>query len=82
MDVDHALWYVIPGFGTIQHYARDGTCLGSNYYGPLGQALGGEIAAISAVPEPATLAMWLDSAGFVRRGPPTTVSSPISQFAG
>ena len=54
LDVDHTLWYEDYGTGTIQHFATDGTSLGSATYTGLGYALGGEIAP-SAVPEPGTL---------------------------
>ena len=32
MDVDHTLWYEDYGTGTIEHYATNGTYLGSAYY--------------------------------------------------
>ena len=39
MDVDHTLWYEDFGTGVIQHFATNGTYLGSEHYAGLGEAL-------------------------------------------
>jgi hypothetical protein len=57
MDVDHTLWFDDYGAGTIEHYTTTGTYLGSARYDGLGFALGGEIAAVAPVPEPASLTL-------------------------
>jgi len=58
LDVDHTLWFDEYGAGTIQHYSTSGTYLGSASYTGLGYALGGEIAAVAPVPEPASLTLF------------------------
>ena len=57
MDVDHTLWYEDFGTGVIQHFATNGTYLGSEHYAGLGEALGGEITDAFAAPEPASLTL-------------------------
>lgn len=57
MDVDHTLWFDNYGAGTIEHYTTTGTYLGSASYAGLGYALGGEIGAAQATPEPASLSL-------------------------
>jgi hypothetical protein len=51
LDEDHTLWFADYGTGTIVHYSTDGVYLGSETYGGLEFAFGGEIA---NVPEPST----------------------------
>jgi len=57
LDVDHTLWFVDYGAGSIEHYTTSGTYLGSASYTGLGYVLGGEIAAAN-VPEPASLTLF------------------------